>query len=88
MASDNERLLQERTSGDPDWEAKAAAKLPFGRLVDPEEAARAINFMVSDDAGLMTGAIVNFDQSVWGAVAGGMPVPEGPMELPQDSLSP
>ena len=48
---------------------------------EAEEAARAVNFLVSDDAGLMTGAIVNFDQSVWGAVAGGMPVPEGPMRL-------
>mgnify|MGYP001764911098 FL=1 len=80
MASDNERLIQSE-GGDPDWEAKAAASLPFGRLVDPNEAARAVNFLVSDDAGLMTGAIVNFDQSVWGAVAGGMPVPNGPMRL-------
>ncbi len=80
MASDHERELQAK-SGDADWEAKAAENLPFGRLVDPEEAARAVNFLVSDDAGLMTGAIVNFDQSVWGAVAGGMPVPEGPMRL-------
>ena len=77
MASDNERALQ--AEGDADWEAKAAAKLPFGRLVDPAEAARAVNFLVSEDAGLMTGAIVNFDQSVWGAVAGGMPVPDAPM---------
>jgi hypothetical protein len=29
----------------------------------------------------MTGAIVNFDQSVWGAAAGGMPVPDGAMKL-------
>jgi NAD(P)-dependent dehydrogenase (short-subunit alcohol dehydrogenase family) len=80
MASDHERELQAR-AGDPDWEAKAAATLPFGRLVDPAEAARAVNFLVSEDAGLMTGAIVNYDQSVWGAVAGAMPVPEGPMRL-------
>lgn len=79
MASDHERELQVKQ--DPEWEEKAAAALPFGRLVDPEEAARAVNFLVSPDAGLMTGAIVNFDQSVWGAVAGGMPVPEGPMTL-------
>ena len=82
MASDAEQALQVRESGDADWMEKAAAKLPFGRLVDPNEAARAVNFLVSDDAGLMTGAIVNFDQSVWGAVAGGMPVPDGPMRLP------
>lgn len=80
MASDNERALQEAEGG-ADWEARATANLPFGRLVDPDEAARAVNFLVSDDAGLMTGAIVNFDQSVWGAVAGGMPVPDGPMRL-------
>jgi NAD(P)-dependent dehydrogenase (short-subunit alcohol dehydrogenase family) len=80
MASDNERALQVAEGG-TDWEAKATANLPFGRLVDPDEAARAVNFLVSDDAGLMTGAIVNFDQSVWGAVAGGMPVPDGPMRL-------
>jgi NAD(P)-dependent dehydrogenase (short-subunit alcohol dehydrogenase family) len=80
MASDNERAMQ-AASGGAGWEAAAAAKLPFGRLVDPSEAARAVNFLVSDDAGLMTGAIVNFDQSVWGAVPGGMPVPDGPMTL-------
>ena len=80
MASDNERALQQASAGN-DWEAKAAAKLPFGRLVDPEEAARAVNFVVSADAGLMTGAVINFDQSVWGAVAGGMPVPDAPMTL-------
>ena len=80
MASDHEREVQ-GAAGDPEWETKAAAALPFGRLVDPDEAARAVNFLVSDDAGLMTGAIVNFDQSVWGAVAAGMPVPDGPMSL-------
>jgi NAD(P)-dependent dehydrogenase (short-subunit alcohol dehydrogenase family) len=80
MASDHEREIQ-TDGGDPDWEAKAAAALPFGRLVDPNEAARAVNFLVSEDAGLMTGAIINFDQSVWGAVAEGMPVPKGPMQI-------
>jgi NAD(P)-dependent dehydrogenase (short-subunit alcohol dehydrogenase family) len=80
MASDHEREIQ-AAAGDPDWEAKAAAALPFGRLVDPAEAARAVNFLVSEDAGLMTGAIVNFDQSVWGAVAAGMPVPAGPLRI-------
>ncbi len=83
MDSDNERALQASESGDPGFLSKAAAKLPFGRLVDPEEAARAVNYLVSDDAGLMTGAIVNYDQSVWGAVAGGMPTPDAAMSLPE-----
>ena len=44
MASDHERELQAASTGDPDWEAKAVASLPFGRLVDPAEAARAVNW--------------------------------------------
>jgi NAD(P)-dependent dehydrogenase (short-subunit alcohol dehydrogenase family) len=81
MVSDNEKVLQAAESGDPDWMEKAGGRLPFDRLIDPEEAARAVNFLVSDDAGLMTGAIVNFDQSVWGAAPGVMPVPDAPMKL-------
>jgi hypothetical protein len=50
-------------------------------LINPDEAARAVNFLVSADSGLMTGAIVNFDQSVWGAVPGVMPTPAAPMTL-------
>ncbi len=82
MASDQEQILRTAETGDPDWMEKEAKKLPFGRLIDPSEAARAVNFLVSDDAGLMTGSIVNYDQSVWGAVSGGMPVPNGPMRSP------
>jgi NAD(P)-dependent dehydrogenase (short-subunit alcohol dehydrogenase family) len=81
MASDHELKLQAAEKGDPNWMEKAVVNLPFGRLIDPEEAARAVNFLVSADAGLMTGSIINFDQSVWGAVAGAMPVPDGPMKL-------
>jgi hypothetical protein len=40
-----------------------------------------VSFLVSDDAGLVTGVVVNVDQSVFGAVAAGMPVQEGPMAL-------
>jgi NAD(P)-dependent dehydrogenase (short-subunit alcohol dehydrogenase family) len=80
MASDNERKIQAEAGGDG-WEAEAAKKLPFGRLIDPDEAARAVNFLVSVDSGLMTGAIVNFDQSVWGAAVSGMPTPDAPMTL-------
>jgi NAD(P)-dependent dehydrogenase (short-subunit alcohol dehydrogenase family) len=82
MASDQEQKNQ--AADDPDWLEKAAKQLPFGRLVDPAEAARAVNFLVSDDAGLMTGSIVNFDQSVWGAAASGMPAPDGPMKFLPD----
>ena len=75
MASDHERQLQLEESGDPDWEAKANAGLPFGRLLDPEEVARAVLFLGSDDAGMMTGSVIHYDQSVWGGYDGQAPGP-------------
>lgn len=75
MASDHERELQLAESGDPDWETKATAGLPFGRLLDPQEVARAVLWMASDDSGMMTGAVIHFDQSVWGGYDGQAPAP-------------
>ena len=75
MASDHERQLQLAESGDPDWEAKANAGLPFGRLLDPAEVARAVLFLASDDAGMMTGAVIHYDQSVWVGYDGQAPGP-------------
>ncbi|MBT8460039.1 MAG: SDR family oxidoreductase [Boseongicola sp.] len=75
MASDHERQLQLEESGDPDWEAKANAELPFGRLLEPQEVARAVLFLASDDAGMMTGSVIHYDQSVWGGYDGQAPGP-------------
>jgi NAD(P)-dependent dehydrogenase (short-subunit alcohol dehydrogenase family) len=49
------------------WLAEAEKKQPFGRLIKPAEVARAIAFLASSEAGLMSGAIVDYDQSVRGA---------------------
>lgn len=75
MASDHEKKLQMAESGDPDWQAKAEASLPFGRLLDPAEVARAVLWMASDDSGMMTGAVIQFDQSVWGGYDAQAPAP-------------
>jgi NAD(P)-dependent dehydrogenase (short-subunit alcohol dehydrogenase family) len=50
-----------------DWLAKAEQQQPFGRLIKPAEVARAIAFLSSEESGLMTGSIIDFDQSVIGA---------------------
>ena len=78
MNSDHERELVAMETGDPTFIDKAAAALPFGRLIEPEEVARAVLWMVSDDSGLMTGSVIQFDQSVWGAYDSS-PVPTEPM---------
>jgi NAD(P)-dependent dehydrogenase (short-subunit alcohol dehydrogenase family) len=66
MNSDHERALVLSETGDPDFIDRAAAGKPFGRILDPKEVARAVLWMASDDSGMMTGAVIPFDQSVYG----------------------
>lgn len=66
MNSDHERALVLSETGDPGFIDRAAAAKPFGRILDPAEVARAVLWMASDDAGMMTGAVIPFDQSVQG----------------------
>jgi NAD(P)-dependent dehydrogenase (short-subunit alcohol dehydrogenase family) len=50
-----------------DWLEKAMQQQPFDRLLEPREVARAIAFLCSDESGMMTGSIIDFDQSVLGS---------------------
>ena len=82
MASDGEDKTQREYHGaEENWLEKVAAEQPFGRLLAPEEVARAVNYLASDDAGMMTGSVINFDQSVWGGYQFAPPTPERAMSL-------
>jgi NAD(P)-dependent dehydrogenase (short-subunit alcohol dehydrogenase family) len=48
------------------WLEIASRSQPFGRLIEPDEVARAIAFLCSDESGLMTGAVIDFDQTIVG----------------------
>ncbi len=50
-----------------DWLAQAEAAQPFGMLVKPLHVAGLASFMLGPQSGVMTGAIVDFDQNVSGA---------------------
>ncbi|MBX3011412.1 MAG: SDR family oxidoreductase [Caldilineaceae bacterium] len=67
-------------SNGQDWLAAAEAAQPFGRLLKTDEVARAIAYLASDESGLMTGAVIDFDQSVIGA--GPQPIPPPMAEWP------
>ena len=75
MNSDGERALQEVETGDAGALDRAAKELPYGRLLDPVEVAKAVLWMASDDSGMMTGSVIHFDQSVWGGYDGQAPAP-------------
>ncbi|MTD25911.1 SDR family oxidoreductase [Erwinia sorbitola] len=67
MASEGEdRTMREFHGAADNWLEEASAQLPFGRLIDPAEVARAVCFLASTQSGLMTGSMINYDQSVWG----------------------
>ena len=48
------------------WQADAAAELPFGRLITPQDVAALTAFLLSGESGVMTGALIEYDQLVLG----------------------
>lgn len=59
-------ILRRYHNAQDGWLEEAARKQPFGRLVEPTEVARAVTYLASEDSGLMTGSVIDFDQSVLG----------------------
>jgi NAD(P)-dependent dehydrogenase (short-subunit alcohol dehydrogenase family) len=67
MNTPGEDSIQKREHGAADgWLDQAKARQPFGRLLETTEVAKAIAFLASDESGMMTGSLVDFDQSVLG----------------------
>jgi len=68
MDSPGEARIQTQYHNAPaDWLAQAEARQPFGRLIKPAEVARSVVYLASDESGLMTGSVIDFDQQVIGA---------------------
>jgi NAD(P)-dependent dehydrogenase (short-subunit alcohol dehydrogenase family) len=49
------------------WQRRAAAGLPMGRLGQPDEIADLVVFLLSDRSGVVTGSVIDWDQTVPGA---------------------
>jgi NAD(P)-dependent dehydrogenase (short-subunit alcohol dehydrogenase family) len=47
-----------------DWLVQAERAQPFKQLLTAEEVAWGIAFLASEESGMMTGSIIDFDQSV------------------------
>ena len=72
-ASEHRVQLSEENAPD-DWLVAAEAGRPMGRLVKPWEVANTIAFCISPDSGMLTGNVIDMDQSVQGA--GNPPIPD------------
>ena len=65
MATPGEdRIQREYHGAGDDWLEQAAASKPLGRILDPEEVARVIAFLASDESGMTTGVVLDVDQQV------------------------
>jgi NAD(P)-dependent dehydrogenase (short-subunit alcohol dehydrogenase family) len=62
-----DRIQRLYHSGGDDWLQRAERQAPFGRLLKPAEVARAVAYLASAESGMMTGAVIDFDQQVEGA---------------------
>jgi NAD(P)-dependent dehydrogenase (short-subunit alcohol dehydrogenase family) len=63
------------------WREEAEAKLPIGRMLSMDEIARTICFLASDESGMITGSIVDFDQSIPGCFDAVPQPPEIPLGI-------
>ncbi|MER6438444.1 MULTISPECIES: SDR family oxidoreductase [unclassified Streptomyces] len=51
-----------------DWREEAARRLPMGRLGQVDEIADFVVFLLSDRSGVVTGSVVDWDQTVFGGL--------------------
>lgn len=74
MDTESEHRIQVEEDGQPEnWLDAAEAAQPFGRLLKPAEVANLVAFCLSEESGMLTGAVIDLDQSVQGG--GPQPVP-------------
>ena len=82
MNTPGEDRIQKTFHGaEDDWLEQAIKAQPMGRLLEPSEVARGVEFLVTEASGMMTGAIIDFDQNVLGCYED-TPQPKAAMTLP------
>lgn len=69
MDTPNEDAVQKQFHGaDDNWKAKAEASLPMGQLVKPDQLAPLAAYLLSPQSGVITGAIIDYDQQIVGVM--------------------
>jgi NAD(P)-dependent dehydrogenase (short-subunit alcohol dehydrogenase family) len=65
-ATEGEHGVQTGVGQPSDWLAEADASRPFGRLLRPGDIAPIVTYLLSDAAEMVTGSVIDFDQTVHG----------------------
>jgi NAD(P)-dependent dehydrogenase (short-subunit alcohol dehydrogenase family) len=66
--TEGEQAVQKKQGAHKDWLADAVAMMPFGRLLTPREIALAAAYFASDDSALITGSVLDLEQTPIGAL--------------------
>ena len=66
-ATPNEHKIQLADGNPENWLETADAQAPLGRILRPRDVAGITCYLLSDEAKMMTGSIIDFDQKVIGA---------------------
>ena len=61
-----DRIMKTYHGAEDGWLEAMQEQKPFGRLLETDEVARAVAYLSSNESGMMTGSIVDFDQQVLG----------------------
>ncbi|MGW3118166.1 SDR family oxidoreductase [Streptomyces sp. NPDC001107] len=68
-ATEGEDVTQKTFHGaDDSWREDAAARLPMGKLGQPDEIADFVVFLLSERSGVVTGSVIDWDQNVLGGL--------------------
>ncbi|MFM9448350.1 SDR family oxidoreductase [Streptomyces acidiscabies] len=68
-ATEGEDATQRAFHGAEDgWLAEASAKLPMGKLGQPDEIADFVVLLLSERSGVVTGSVIDWDQNVFGGL--------------------
>jgi NAD(P)-dependent dehydrogenase (short-subunit alcohol dehydrogenase family) len=65
-ATDGENVVQASVGQPSDWLDEADAQAPLGRLLRPDDIAPMVSYLLSDAAQMVTGSVIDFDQTVHG----------------------
>lgn len=68
VATETERRVHAGLGHGPDWFAAAAAAQPLGHFVEEDDCARLAAFLLSDASAPMSGAVIDLEQKVAGAL--------------------
>ena len=69
VLTEGEDIVQRKNRNGGEWLDEAIATRPFGRLIRPQEIAYAAAYFASDESAVITGAVVDMEQTPVGAYA-------------------